>query len=95
MEKILGISPNTLHTHRKFQLQIDINDELACWVVICRQPYKYKLGEDVKKNNIWILDEKFMCFTKCKGCDVMKNSMKLVWITCKTYLGQHLDRFVQ
>ena len=30
-------------------MQIDVNDELTCWTTICRQPYKYKLGENVKK----------------------------------------------
>jgi hypothetical protein len=49
MEKALGTSRKTLHKHRKFRLQIDVNDELACWTVICRQPYKDRLGEDVKK----------------------------------------------
>ena len=39
----------TLHKHRKFWLQIDVNDELACWRAICRQPYKDILGENVKK----------------------------------------------
>ena len=38
-----------MHKHRKFQLQIDVNDELACWRAICRQPYKDRLGENVKK----------------------------------------------
>jgi len=38
MEKILGTSRKTLHNYRKFWLQIDVNDELACWIVIFRQP---------------------------------------------------------
>ena len=38
-----------MHQHRKFRLQIDVNDELACWRAICRQPYKYRLGKNVKK----------------------------------------------
>ena len=45
----LGTSQKTLHKHWKFQLQIDVNDELACWRAICRQPYKDRLGENVKK----------------------------------------------
>ena len=44
MEKILGTLRKTLHKHRKFQLKIDVNDELAFWTVICRKPYKDRLG---------------------------------------------------
>ena len=29
-------------------MQIDENDELACWAIICRQPYKDRMGEGVK-----------------------------------------------
>ena len=49
MEKSLGTSWKTLHKHREFWLQIDVNDELTCWTVICRKPYKDRLREDVKK----------------------------------------------
>ena len=38
MARALGTSQKTLHKHRKFWLQIDVNDELACWRAICRQP---------------------------------------------------------
>ena len=49
MAQALGTSRKTLHKHWKFRLQIDVNDELACWRAICRQPYKDRLGENVKK----------------------------------------------
>ena len=49
MEKALGTSRKTLHEHRKFRLQINVNDELSCWVAIYNHPYKDTLGEDVKK----------------------------------------------
>ena len=48
----LGTSQNFFHKHQKLRLQIDVNDELACWRAICRQPYKDRLGENVKNNNI-------------------------------------------
>ena len=44
MARALGTSRKTLQKHRKFWLQIDVNDELACWRTICRQPYKDRLG---------------------------------------------------
>ena len=34
--KIIGTSQKTLYKYYKFQLQIDANDELACWSIICR-----------------------------------------------------------
>jgi ABC-type ATPase with predicted acetyltransferase domain len=49
MAKTMGTSRKTLHKHRKFQLQIDANDELACWTVISRQPYKDKLAKNVEE----------------------------------------------
>jgi hypothetical protein len=56
MEKTLGMSRKTLHKHRKFCFQIDVNDELACWIVISRQPYKDRLAENVKElaHNCWL-----------------------------------------
>ena len=35
-EKTLETSRNKLCIHNKLKLQIDKNDELACWVIICR-----------------------------------------------------------
>ena len=49
MARALGTPKKNLHKHRKFWLQIDVNDELACWRSICRQPYKDRLGENIKK----------------------------------------------
>lgn len=46
--KSIGTSQNTLRKHNKFWLQINANKELACWAMICRKPYKYRLGEGVK-----------------------------------------------
>jgi hypothetical protein len=34
MEKTLGMSRKTLHKHRKFRFQIDVNDALSCWTMI-------------------------------------------------------------
>ena len=31
-------------------MQIDENDELACWEIICRQPYNDRMGAGVKDN---------------------------------------------
>jgi hypothetical protein len=36
MEKTLGTSRKTLHKHRKFHFQIDVNDELTCWTVVSK-----------------------------------------------------------
>jgi hypothetical protein len=56
MAKTLGTSRKTLHKHRKFRFQIDVNDELACWTMISRQPYKDRLAENVKElaRNCWL-----------------------------------------
>jgi hypothetical protein len=36
--------------------KFDANDELACWTVISRQPYKDRLAENVKElaRNCWL-----------------------------------------
>ena len=49
MARALGTSRKKLHKHRKFRLQIDVNDELACWRAICRKPYKDRLEKMLKK----------------------------------------------
>ena len=36
LAQVIGTSRKTLYKHRKFRMQIDENDELACWAIICR-----------------------------------------------------------
>ena len=46
--KAIETSRKSLYRYNKFRLQIDVNDELACWAIICRQLYKDRVGESVK-----------------------------------------------
>jgi hypothetical protein len=66
MAKTLGTSRKTLHKHRKFRFQIDVNDELACWTVISRQPYKDRLAENVKElaRNCWLEESRVSPHTR-------------------------------
>jgi len=45
--KIVGNHAKTLHSYKKSRVQIDANDELACWTIICRKRCKYRLPEGV------------------------------------------------
>ena len=56
--KVIETSWKTLYKYNKFQLQIDANDELPCWEIICRQPYKDRLGESVKAmmHEYWVVN---------------------------------------
>jgi hypothetical protein len=62
----MGTSRKTLHKHIKFRLQIDANDELACWIVISRQPYKHRLVENIKElaRNCWLEESRVSPHTK-------------------------------
>jgi hypothetical protein len=66
MAKTLGTSRKTLHKHRKFCFQIDVNDELACWTMIYRQPYKDRLEENVKElaRNCWLKESRVSPHTR-------------------------------
>ena len=46
--KKIGTSRKKSCVDKKFRLQIDKNDELACWVIIYRQAYKDRMRERVK-----------------------------------------------
>ena len=35
--KVIRTSRKTSYKYNKFRLQIDANDELACWEIICRE----------------------------------------------------------
>ena len=48
MAKQIGTSRKTLYIHNKFRFQIDENDELACWTIICRQHYIDRMREGIK-----------------------------------------------
>jgi hypothetical protein len=66
MEKMMGTSRKKLDKHRKFFFQIDVNDELACWTVNYRQPYKDRLGENVKElaRNFWLEESRVSLDTR-------------------------------
>ena len=49
MAQALGTSRKNLHKHQKFRLQIDVNDELACWTVILGNHTKMDLENMLKK----------------------------------------------
>ena len=56
LAQAIGTSRKTLYKHRKFRMQIDENDELACWAIICRQSYKDRWEKVLKilyKNIGW------------------------------------------
>jgi hypothetical protein len=61
MEKMMETSRKKLHKHRKFHFQIYVNDELVCWTVISRQPYKDRLAKNVKElaRNCWLEESRF------------------------------------
>jgi len=46
--KVLKISNKTLWKHKKFMVQINEDDGLGCWAIICRHPYKNRLPNNVK-----------------------------------------------
>jgi hypothetical protein len=66
MAKTLGTSRKTLHKNRKFRFQIDVNDELACWTMISRQPYKDRLAKNVKElaRNCWLEESRVSPHTR-------------------------------
>ena len=87
MARALGTSRKTLHKHRKFQLQIDVNDELACWRAICRQPYKDRLGENLKKT-IYEYWKKNSCVSP-NARDVMRRRI------ARNQYEQHENHFLE
>jgi hypothetical protein len=50
----------------EIRFQIDVNDELACWTVISRQPYKDRLAENVKElaRNCWLEESRVSPYTR-------------------------------
>ena len=58
--KVIGTSWKTLYKYKKFRLQIDANDDLACWAIICRQPYKDRVSESVKAmmHEYWVANSR-------------------------------------
>jgi hypothetical protein len=66
MVKTMETSRKTLYKHRKFRLEIDANDQLACWTVISRQPYKDRLAENVKElaRNGWLEESRVSPHTR-------------------------------
>ena len=52
MSKLLHVSRKTLHKYTKFKVNIDENDEAACWALICREAYKDKMEKGIREKVI-------------------------------------------
>ena len=48
MSKMIHVSRKTLHKHSKFRVQVDENDEIACWALITRKTYQDKIATIIK-----------------------------------------------
>ena len=46
--KMFKTSRKFLWRHTKFRIQLDENDELACWANICRHPYHDRIPDGVR-----------------------------------------------
>ena len=46
--RMLKISRKRLWKHKKFRVQLDEDDEVACWGVICRKPYQDRIPDNVR-----------------------------------------------
>ena len=46
--RMLKTSRKFLWKHKNVVVQLDEGDEVACWGVICRQPYQDRLSHDVR-----------------------------------------------
>ena len=46
--KLFKTSRKSLWRHTKFRIQLDDNDELACWANICRCPYHDSFHDGVR-----------------------------------------------
>ena len=46
--RMLKTSRNFLWKHKNVRVQLDENDEVACWVVISRQPYEDRIPDNVR-----------------------------------------------
>ena len=57
MSKLLHVSTKTLHKYTKFRVNIDENDEAACWDLICREAYKDRMEEGIKEKVIEYWDD--------------------------------------
>ena len=56
--RMLKKSRKSLWKHTKFRVQLDEDDEVACWGVICRKPYQDRLPHNVrdKDKEFWNLN---------------------------------------
>jgi len=52
----------SLWKHKNFRVQLDEDDEVACWVVICRKPYSDRLPDNVrdKVKDFWHLNSRVL-----------------------------------
>ena len=46
--RMLKTSRKSLLNHKNIRVQLDEDDEVACWGVICRQPYQDRLPDNVR-----------------------------------------------
>ena len=60
--RTLKTSRNFLWKNKNFRVQLDEDDEVACWGVICRQPYQCRLLDNVRDwvKEFWHLNSRVL-----------------------------------
>ena len=60
--KLFKTSRKSLWRHTKFRIQLEENDELACWANICRRPYHGRLPDGVRDRvkEFWDLNSRVL-----------------------------------
>ena len=56
MSRFLYVLRKTLHKHTKLRVQVDENDEVIYWDLICRKPYQDRLLAWIKKKVVEFWD---------------------------------------
>ena len=64
-DRLLDMTARTLRTsrlilwkHKNIRVQLDEEDEVSCWVAICRKPYQDRIANNVrdKEKEFWNLN---------------------------------------
>lgn len=88
MSKLFHSLRETLHKHTKFKVQVNENDEVACWALITTQPYRDKLKIGIKPfvvNFRRCIPMLFQIENMLYNITYLKVSMQIMLITLQNY----------
>lgn len=83
------------YKHTKFRVQIDENDKVTYWILICKKPYEVRLLAVIKENVVDFLETHSHAIPNQKYVLLQRSSIGVYVKYCKSILEMTKNAFLR